>query len=101
MSSPSTPRTWLVTGANKGLGLELVRVALSHGERVVAAVRTPSAVPDLLKDNPSVSVIKFDLSFDQKRMDEFAAEAVKAFGRVDVLVNMAGWLYGGGVEETT
>ena len=101
--SPTTtsPRTWLISGANTGLGLELTLVALSHGEKVIAAMRTPSKAPDVLKSNTNVHIIPFDLSWDQERMNAFATEAFAVFGRIDVLVNMAAYAFIGGIEEST
>ncbi|KAK3387994.1 hypothetical protein B0H63DRAFT_413309 [Podospora didyma] len=94
-----TPRVWHITGANTGFGLELALKALKEGDRVVAAVRTPSKVPDSLRVD-SVKVLQFDLSFSQADMNAYAKKAVDAFGGIDVLVNNAGYAYMGAIEET-
>lgn len=93
------PRVWHISGANTGLGLELALKALKEGDQVVAAVRAPSRVPDSLKVN-AVKVLQFDLSYTQDEMSSYTEKAFAAFGRVDVLVNNAGYAYMGAIEET-
>ncbi|KAL4947929.1 hypothetical protein BDW69DRAFT_104162 [Aspergillus filifer] len=92
-------RVWHITGANTGLGHELALKALSKGDRVIAAVRTPSNAPDALQ-GPNVQVLQFDLSWDQDAMNDYATKAIAAFGKVDVLVNNAGYSYMGAIEES-
>ena len=92
-------RVWHISGANTGLGLELTLKALSEGDRVIAAVRTPSKVPDSLKRN-DVEIHQFDLSWHQEAMDMYAKKAFAAFGKIDVLVNSAGYSYMGAIEES-
>jgi NAD(P)-dependent dehydrogenase (short-subunit alcohol dehydrogenase family) len=93
------PRVWHISGANTGLGLELALKALKEGDNVIAAVRSPSKVPDSLKTD-GVKVLQYDLSLSQEEMNSYAEEAFAAFGRVDVLVNNAGYAYMGAIEET-
>ncbi|KAL4937779.1 hypothetical protein BDV06DRAFT_232344 [Aspergillus oleicola] len=92
-------RVWHITGANTGLGLELCLKALSEGDRVIAAVRTPSKAPESLQ-RPDVRILQFDLSWDQRQMDEYATKAIQVFGRLDVVVNNAGYSYMGAIEES-
>ncbi|KAL3431926.1 hypothetical protein BDV09DRAFT_137544 [Aspergillus tetrazonus] len=92
-------RVWHISGANTGLGLELALKALSEGDRVIAAVRTPSKVPDSLKRD-DVEIHQFDLSWPQEAMDIYAKKAFAAFGKIDVLVNSAGYSYMGAIEES-
>jgi NAD(P)-dependent dehydrogenase (short-subunit alcohol dehydrogenase family) len=93
------PRVWHISGANTGFGLELALKALKEGDQVVAAVRSPSKVPDSLKVD-GVKVLQYDLSFSQDDMNSYAVKAFAAFGQVDVLVNNAGYAYMGAIEET-
>ncbi|KAL4794330.1 hypothetical protein BDV19DRAFT_365147 [Aspergillus venezuelensis] len=92
-------RVWHITGANTGLGLELALKALSEGDRVIAAVRTPSKAPDALQ-GPNVRILQFDLSWDQDAMNDYAIKAIATFGKADVLVNNAGYSYMGAIEES-
>ncbi|GAB1319789.1 hypothetical protein MFIFM68171_09999 [Madurella fahalii] len=93
------PRVWHISGANTGFGLELALKALKEGDQVIAAVRSPSKVPESLKVN-GIKVLQFDLSFSQEEMNAYAERAFAAFGRVDVLVNNAAYAYMGAIEET-
>jgi len=95
----SSPRVWHISGANTGHGLELALKALVEGDRVIAAVRSPHKVPDTLK-REEVKVLQFDLGWSQDQMDAYAKEAFEAFGKVDVLVNNAGYAYMGAIEES-
>ncbi|KAL4990693.1 hypothetical protein BDW68DRAFT_26548 [Aspergillus falconensis] len=92
-------RVWHISGANTGFGLELALKALSEGDRVIAAVRTPSKVPDSLKRD-DVEIHQFDLSWPQEMMDTYAKKAFGAFGKIDVLVNNAAYSYMGAIEES-
>ncbi|KAL4924804.1 SDR family oxidoreductase [Aspergillus undulatus] len=93
------PRVWHISGANTGFGLELALKALAEGDRVIAAVRTPSRVPDSLR-NDGVRIIQFDLTWTQEQMNEYSQKAITAFGKIDVLVNNAGYSYMGAIEES-
>jgi NAD(P)-dependent dehydrogenase (short-subunit alcohol dehydrogenase family) len=77
-------KTVLVTGANRGIGAELVRAFLKHGAgKVYAGVRDPASLPDF-KD-ARVSVVQLDIT----KPDEVSAAAQRV-GMIDVLVNNAG-----------
>ncbi|KAI0027183.1 hypothetical protein K488DRAFT_91189 [Vararia minispora EC-137] len=84
----STPRVWLITGANSGLGLHLSLYALSKGDKVIAAARDVSKLPPSLKGahpfvlNPSAST---------EEIRSAAGKAPLVYGRIDVLVNNAGY----------
>lgn len=95
------PRTWLISGANTGLGLALTEQAVSKGERIVAAMRTPSKAPASLLNNPNVVILPLDLSWNQQKINTFIQDAVAVWGRLDVVVNMAGYIYSGAIEEST
>ena len=93
------PRTWLITGSSRGLGRALAEAALAAGENVVATARNPDQLQDLVKRYPSSArAVRLDVT-DRAQ----AAAAVKAttgaFGRLDVLVNNAGYANVNSIED--
>jgi NAD(P)-dependent dehydrogenase (short-subunit alcohol dehydrogenase family) len=80
--------TWLITGANRGIGLAMAAALISRGDRVVAAVRDPFRIPDLLKTAPRENCVVIGMDVTDQRSVERAAASVKE--PVDVLVNNAG-----------
>jgi NAD(P)-dependent dehydrogenase (short-subunit alcohol dehydrogenase family) len=94
-------RVWLITGASSGFGRALADAALSAGDTVVAAVRYPKAMADLVETNPNrVSTVELDIT-DQAQITAAVAEVLERHGRIDVLVNNAGRGIVGAAEETT
>ncbi|MEU6582309.1 SDR family NAD(P)-dependent oxidoreductase [Nocardia sp. NPDC046763] len=95
--STEDPRRWLITGANSGFGAAFTTAVLAAGDEVVAAVRRPETMADVVAAHPDrVQVVTLDVR------DPAAAErAVKEAGRIDVLVNNAGYGIVGAIEETT
>jgi NAD(P)-dependent dehydrogenase (short-subunit alcohol dehydrogenase family) len=94
-------RTWLITGASKGFGREWTEAALQRGERVAATARTPSSLDDLVAAHgESILVLPLDVN---DRTADFAAvqAAAEHFGRLDVVVNNAGYGHFGMIEELT
>src|SRR5205807_5732166 len=93
-------KVWLVTGAGRGMGVDIVKAALAAGHAVVATGRTTDAVARALGDDPDLLVAKLDVTHPEDAEDAVAA-AVGRFGRIDVLVNNAGNFYAGFFEEIT
>ncbi|AZM61086.1 MULTISPECIES: SDR family NAD(P)-dependent oxidoreductase [unclassified Streptomyces] len=92
--------TWFITGASRGLGLEIARAAVRGGDTVVAAARDPRKLPDDLRQSERVLGVTLDIT----RSEEITAAveaAVQRFGTVDVLVNNAGRGLLGALEEVT
>jgi NAD(P)-dependent dehydrogenase (short-subunit alcohol dehydrogenase family) len=97
----STPKIWFVTGASRGLGAAIVRAALDAGDRVVATARRRDALVETFgPDSDSLLSVPLDVTRpDQVRA---AVEAALArFGRIDVLVNNAGYGHLSMFEEST
>lgn len=92
----SSPQTWIITGANRGLGRALTDAALDAGHAVVATVRGEGALPD----RDRLTVLKLDVR-DRSAAQATAQRAVEVLGRIDVLVNNAGYGLIGAVEEAT
>ncbi|KJK57636.1 short-chain dehydrogenase [Saccharothrix sp. ST-888] len=92
---------WFITGASRGLGLEIARAALAAGDRVVATARDVEAARRALpQDGDGLLVLPLEVT-DQAQARAAAARAVEEFGRIDVLVNNAGYGVAGAVEETS
>jgi NAD(P)-dependent dehydrogenase (short-subunit alcohol dehydrogenase family) len=99
MTSPASDRVWLVTGSSSGFGRELVLAALAHGDRVVATARRTAALDGLVAAAPDrVHPVALDVT-DAAQIDAAVAAAIDRFGRVDVLVNNAGFGTVGALEE--
>ena len=94
-------RVWLITGASSGFGRSIAEAALAAGDDVVASARRPSALADLVSEHPDrVLALELDVT-DAERIPAAVAEAVQWRGRLDVLVNNAGYALVGAVEENT
>lgn len=94
------PRTWLITGADKGLGLETARAALAHGDRVIVTVLAADGSHPLASDHPDrFRAFHLDAR-DFGRVGTVVAQAERLFGGVDILVNNAGYGLIGVAEET-
>jgi NAD(P)-dependent dehydrogenase (short-subunit alcohol dehydrogenase family) len=86
-----TPKTWFVTGTSRGFGRVWAQAALKRGDRVAATARDPEAVADLA-DTFGAAVLPLALDVTD-RAAAFAAvdKAHRHFGRLDVVVNNAGY----------
>lgn len=90
---------FLVSGASRGLGRAITEVALDAGHRVVAGVRTSSALDSLVDEHPGrLAVVPLDVT-DDAEVRAATATAVDRFGRLDVLVNNAGYANTSSVED--
>jgi len=89
---------WLITGCSSGFGREFARAALGHGFRVVATARDPRQVADVVAGEGAAMSLALDVT-DADQVKRAIAEAERAFGRIDVLVNNAGYGYMAAVEE--
>jgi NAD(P)-dependent dehydrogenase (short-subunit alcohol dehydrogenase family) len=89
---------WFITGAGRGLGLDIARAALEAGHKVVATGRNPERVAKALGTSDNLLVVKLDVT--NAADAEAAVQAtVERFGRIDVLVNNAASFYAGYFEE--
>jgi NAD(P)-dependent dehydrogenase (short-subunit alcohol dehydrogenase family) len=94
-------KTWFITGASRGLGVDIAKAALAAGDRVVATGRRRTSVSDSLgPDSDSLLALELDVTEAPRALVAVEA-AVKRFGGIDVLVNNAGYGHLGFFEETT
>ncbi|MFG2823547.1 oxidoreductase [Kitasatospora sp. NPDC048365] len=94
-------RTWLITGASRGFGRRLAEAALAHGDQVLATARRPEQLADLAaRHGARVRTAALDVT-DADAARAAVGAAVEAFGRLDVVVNNAGYANSGPIEEMT
>lgn len=91
-------KTWFVTGAGRGLGIDIARKALAAGHSVVATGRDPDAVQNAIGAHEHLLTVALDIT-DPEAATAAAKAAVDRFGSIDVLVNNAGNFYAGYFEN--
>lgn len=97
-NTESSP-VWFITGCSTGLGRALAGAVLQHGHRAAVTARNPAQIQDIVARYPKTSLaVQLDVA-DYGQIDRAIAAAEKAFGRIDVLVNNAGYGYLAAVEE--
>jgi len=94
----SDKKVWLVTGAGRGLGVDIAKAALAAGHAVVATGRNPEKVTAAIGESDDLLAVKLDVT-DPADAASAVAAAVDRFGRIDVLVNNAGNFNAGFFEE--
>lgn len=94
-------KVWFITGASKGLGLALTRLALSQGDKVVATSRnTDDLKKSITGHQDNFLPLKVDITSD-KEVKKAVRQSIEKFGRLDVVVNNAGYSLVGSMEEMT
>lgn len=93
-------KTWFITGASRGFGLRIAKLALEQGDNVVATARRAEAVIEALGNRERLLALPLDVT-DEAQAQAAAAAAVEAFGSIDVLLNNAGFGLLGAVEEAS
>ncbi|WP_306717206.1 oxidoreductase [Burkholderia dolosa] len=92
-------RVWFITGASRGLGALIAEAALADGNAVVATGRNVSAIVERLGESPTLLPVALDVT-DEAQAKAAVQAALDTFGRIDVLVNNAGFGLLGAVEES-
>jgi NAD(P)-dependent dehydrogenase (short-subunit alcohol dehydrogenase family) len=99
LTPPGPNRVWFITGTSSGFGRALTRAVVAHGDRVVATARDLSAIADLVALAPDrVRAAALDVT-DGASVGAAVAAGEQFFGRIDVLVNNAGYGLLGALEE--
>ncbi|TDD06118.1 SDR family NAD(P)-dependent oxidoreductase [Nonomuraea deserti] len=94
-------KVWFVTGSSRGLGRQFVEAALSRGDKVAATARTTESLDDLVAAyGEAVLPLAMDVT-DRAAVVESVSRAKEHFGRLDVIVNNAGYGQVGAIEELT
>jgi NAD(P)-dependent dehydrogenase (short-subunit alcohol dehydrogenase family) len=91
-------KVWFITGAGRGLGVDIAKAALAAGHAVVATARNAESVADALGEHDDLLAVDLDVT-DTSAAEAAIAATVERFGRVDVLVNNAGNFQAGFFEE--
>lgn len=95
------PKTWFITGATSGLGLEMAQQLLAEGHTVIATARRPEALAKLVQDHPArLEVVELDL-MESDRIAPAVEKALERHERIDVIVSNAGYGLFGAAEELT
>lgn len=93
-------KTWLITGAGRGMGVQFARAALAAGHNVVATGGNPGTVRAAVGEHENLLVTALDVT-DAHSADGAVAAAIERFGAIDVLLNNAGSFLAGFFEELT
>src|SRR5438132_4317251 len=96
--SMTDKKVWFITGAGRGMGVDLAKAALAAGNAVVATGRNTDTVTKAVGKTDDLLVVKLDIASPEDAQAAVAS-AVERFGRIDVLVNNAGNFYAGFFEE--
>ncbi|MBD2607332.1 SDR family NAD(P)-dependent oxidoreductase [Scytonema hofmannii FACHB-248] len=101
MSSEQHTRVWFITGCSSGFGRALAETVLERGETVVLTARNPQQIKDLAASFPDRTLaVQLDVTKPEE-VAEAVKKAITNFGRIDVLVNNAGYGVLGAVEEVS
>ena len=94
-------KVWLITGSSRGLGRSLAEAVLAHGDLLVATARHPEQLGDLVSTyGEQMRAVALDVT-NPEQVRTAIATAIAAFGRIDVVVNNAGYANVASIEETT
>lgn len=94
-------KVWFITGASSGFGLAMVKLLLSNGNKVTATSRNKKSIEDQINaEDPNLLTITVDLT-NEKSIKDAIAKTVETFGHIDVVVNNAGYMHLGSLEEVS
>ncbi|MBO9200479.1 MULTISPECIES: oxidoreductase [Niastella] len=100
MKEPNS-KVWFITGASRGFGLEIAKAALRAGDYVVRGIRSKTdQLSAILSDPNGLMVVKLDVT-NEKDVHTSVEQAIAHFGKIDVLVNNAGYGILAAIEEAS
>lgn len=92
-------KTWFITGCSSGIGRGIAKAVLENGDRAVVTARNIDSVQDIMNSYPGLA-LALTLDITKKDSIHLAVQsAISVFGKIDVLVNNAGYGYRSSVEE--
>lgn len=100
VTSQRFKRVWFITGASRGFGALIAKAALDDGNAVVATGRNAATIAERLGESPALLTVALDVT-DEAQAKAAVEAAVGKFGRIDVLVNNAGFGLLAAVEESS
>ncbi len=93
-------KVWFITGCSTGFGRELAKYLLENDYRVAVTARNTDQIQDLVEINKDNAIaLALDVT-DKKQVTDAVKQAEEHFGKIDVLVNNAGFGYFGAIEES-
>ncbi|MCX2481035.1 SDR family oxidoreductase [Pedobacter sp. MC2016-15] len=96
-----TQKTWFITGASRGFGLEITKAVLASGDQIIASVRSnPEAFAAQFSNDKNLYAVSLDIT-NEHQARAVVQQAIDHFEKIDVLVNNAGYGIIGAVEETS
>src|SRR5580692_11725554 len=95
-----TNNVWFITGAGRGMGLDIAKAALAAGHKVVATGRNTAKVARAVGESANLLVVMLDVT-NPADAEAAVKGVIDRFGRIDVLVNNAASFYAGYFEELT
>ena len=93
-------KVWFITGASSGFGLELVKILLSNGNKVAATSRNAENIDNQINSTKNLLALTVDITSDVA-VKNAITKTVETFGRIDVVVNNAGYMLLGSLEEVS
>lgn len=94
-----TQKVWFITGASKGMGLEITKAVLNKGDKVIATSRNTDTLLEKIEEHTgNLLPIKLDIT-NEKDVENAISKGIDQFGQIDVVVNNAGYNLLGNIEE--